>query len=82
MLVGAGLISMHLMMTDCPTDKPNDPSCIYAVAMDIYGPEAYATSMCQLNMNFLNPNIKQTKGRHMELRCWTPQLLRMHKTVL
>lgn len=81
MLIGSA-ITMHLMMTDCPTDKPNDPSCLYAVAMDIHGPESYAIPMCQLNVKFLNPNVKQIKGRHMELVCWTPHQLRIHKTVL
>lgn len=78
----ASAITMHLMMTDCPTDKPNDPSCIYTVAMDLHGPVVYATALCELNQKFINPNIKQVKNRHMELVCWTPQQLRVHKTVL
>lgn len=82
MLIGATLATMHLMMADCPADKPNDPSCIYVVAMDIYGAEHNSKPLCQLNANFLNPNIKQIKGRHTEAQCWTPQQLRQHKTVL
>lgn len=82
MLVGTAAVTLHLMMVDCPTDKPNDPSCIQAVAMDIYGPDKEASKMCELNKKFINPNIKQNKGRHMELQCWTPMELRRLKIVL
>lgn len=82
MLLGAAAISAHLMMSDCPVDRPDDPSCLYVVAMDLRGPAKDAVPLCQLNANFLNPNIKQVKGRHMEARCWTPEQLRRQKTVL
>lgn len=82
MLIGAALITAHLVMTDCPKDKPNDKSCIYVVAMDLYGREEHSMPLCQLNAKFLNPNIVQVPKRHLEAQCWTPQKLRLHKTVL
>lgn len=83
MLVGtAAAVTMHLMMVDCPADKPNDPSCIQVVVMDMYGPTKHATSLCKLNANFLNPNIKQIKGRFLEAQCWKPSELARIKTVL
>lgn len=82
MLLGSGLLAMHLVMADCPTDKPNDPSCIYMVAMDFYGPQQHARALCDLNVNFLNPQMKQVPRRHIEARCWTPAVLNKQKTVL
>jgi hypothetical protein len=82
MLIGTALVTAHLMMADCPTDKPNDPSCIYVVAMDIYGQPQNSIALCELNAKFLNPNMQQVPKRHLEARCWTPQQLRLHKTVL
>lgn len=82
MLIGTAVVTAHLMMADCPTDKPDDPSCIYVVSMDLYGPARHSMPLCELNANFLNPNIKQQKGRLLEMRCWTPEELRRQKTVL
>lgn len=83
MLVGtAAAVTMHLMMVDCPVDKPNDPSCIQVVAMNIYGPAKEAKALCELNAKFLNPNVKQVKGRHLDIQCWDPVALARLKTVL
>lgn len=83
MLVGtAAAVTMHLMMVDCPVDKPNDRSCIQVVLMDMYGPTKDALALCELNAKFLNPNIQQIKGRHMDTQCWKPAQLARIKTVL
>lgn len=82
MLIGAALATAHLMMVDCPVNQPASPACIYVVAMDIYGQPHNSLPLCELNAKFLNPNMKQVKGRHLEAQCWTPQQLRQHKTVL
>lgn len=82
MLLGLTAITAHLIMADCPTDKPNDPSCIYVVAMDFRGPTSNAMPLCELNAKFLNPNIAQVPKRHLAARCWSPQQLMKQKTVL
>lgn len=82
MLIGTAAVTIHLLMVDCPVDKPNDPACIQVVAMDIYGPIKEATQLCELNAKFLNPNIDQIKGRFMEAQCWKPAQLKRLKTVL
>lgn len=84
MLVGtAAAATMHLIMVACPVNTPNDaPSCTQVVLMDLYGPTKDSRALCELNVKFLNPNIKQEEGFFMETTCWEPKKLARHKTVL
>lgn len=82
MLLGATAVAIHMVMSDCPMDNPNEKTCIYVQAMDVRGDEKNAKALCELNAMFLNPNIEQIPDRYMKAVCWTPDQLRKQKSVL